>query len=178
MVKLKSFSSRTQEDWGINSDLISPLGWKTAIFELSGVELNPTPTRRLHALVRAAKAVYAEFKEYIQPELAKKGKMDVVLAADDMVPIFIYIICQSSLKHPILNKNLLWAICHADLLQGESGYYLTVYESAIEYIILQNLEKPSLDSFDDIGTYWNNTDYEGLFIDDNLFRKTSFSVML
>jgi hypothetical protein len=38
------------------------------------------------------------------------------------------------LKQPLLNRDLLWSICHPDLLHGESGYYLTVYESALEFI--------------------------------------------
>ena len=54
-----------------------------------------------------------------------------------MVPIFIYVMCQcyQSLKHPITNRDLLWSICLPDQLHGEAGYYLTLYESAVEFII-------------------------------------------
>jgi hypothetical protein len=59
------------------------------------------------------------------------------IAADDLVPIFLYILCQThgKLKHPLQNRDLMWSLCHPDQLHGESGYYLTVYESALEYII-------------------------------------------
>ena len=135
LVKMKLFSSRQQEDWDIPSSVISPNNWRSAVFEIAGVERNPTPTRRLNALVRTAKKIYAEFKEIVLPRLQSEGKGDTVLSADDLVPIFIYVLCQSGLKHPLLNRDLLWKICHPDMLRGECGYYLTIYESSLQFIL-------------------------------------------
>jgi len=140
MAKIKKLSKKSQLEWDIPADLVSPHGFQSAVFELAGLERNPTPTRRLNALVRTGKAICAEFKQHILPKLAEKGKKDVVLAADDMLPIFIYVICQTELKHPLLNRDLLWGICHPDLLHGECGYYLTVYESALHYITEQEID--------------------------------------
>ena len=132
--KMNELARRSQDDWGIPKDNVSSLGWKSAIFELEGVERNPTPSTRLNAIVRAAKAIYAEYKNEVIPRLSKKGKHDAVLGADDLVPIFIFVLCRSGLLHPIFNKDLLWGLCHPDQLYGESGYYLTIYESAVAYV--------------------------------------------
>ena len=133
--KMRMLSNRTQHDWEIPNSFISPHNWSSAVFELAGVERNPTPSRRLNALVRTAKFIYAEFKENLLPKLAAEGKGDTVLSADDLVPIFIYVLCQCGLKHPLLNRDLLWKIGHPDMLTGECGYYLTIYESALQYLI-------------------------------------------
>ena len=132
--KMNELAKRSQGDWGIPKDNISSLGWKSAIFELEGVERNPTPSTKLNAIVRAAKAIYAEYKNEVIPRLSRKGKHDAVLGADDLVPIFIFVLCRSGLLHPIFNKDLLWGLCHPDQLYGESGYYLTIYESAVAYV--------------------------------------------
>ena len=60
-----------------------------------------------------------------------------VLGADDLVPIFIFVLCQSGLVTPLRDKDLLWALCHPDQLYGEAGYYLTVYESACAFVEAQ-----------------------------------------
>ena len=132
---LRQLQSRSQSEWDINPDFMSTSDWKAASFEMAGIERNPTPSMRLNALVRTAKAIYAEFKNDVMPTLITKGKGDTVLGADDLLPIFIYVLCQSGLRTPLLNKELLWRLCHPDQLHGESGYYLTVYESAVEFVL-------------------------------------------
>ena len=62
-----------------------------------------------------------------------EGKKDAVLGADDLVPIFLYVLSRSRLVNPLTDKDLLWGLCHPDQLYGESGYYLTIYESAVAY---------------------------------------------
>ena len=115
---MKHLSSRTQNDWGITDDHASPSDWRLATFELAGVERNPTPSLRLNALVRAAKAIYSEHKRVVLPALKeRKGYLsdsDMVLGGDDILPIFIYVICRSDLEHPALNKDILWKLCHPD----------------------------------------------------------------
>jgi hypothetical protein len=95
---------------------------------------------KIYALLQCAKAIYAEFKDEILPDIIAKnpGKTDVAIGADDFLPLFLYVLCHSSINTPLLTKELLWGLCHPDQLYGESGYYLTVYESALEFI--QNIE--------------------------------------
>jgi hypothetical protein len=37
----------------------------------------------------------------------------------------------------------MWSLCHPDQLQGEAGYYLTVYESSIEYVLQESISNDS-----------------------------------
>lgn len=89
----------------------------------------------LHALARTAKAIYSEFRLAVAPTMQEKNISKSYLSADDLVPIFIYIFCQSDLNHAIMNKELMWNLCHPDQLHGEYGYYLTAYESSIEFVM-------------------------------------------
>jgi hypothetical protein len=164
--RIKVLSSRQQHEWDISPDHISPAGWSSAIFELAGIERNPTQSMRLQALVYAAKAIYSEFKCEVLPLLcARKGdamsSTDAMLGADDFLPIFIFVVCQAHLKHPHLNKDMLWILCHPDQLRGESGYYLTMYESAIEFIdsveVPQELLSQVVVHESDVATQYDDT---------------------
>jgi hypothetical protein len=134
--------SRSQTQWGIAPEFVSPLGWRTASFELSSIEHNLTPTFQLQVLTRTVKAIYNEFKIAVLPRMQAMGVHgNVYLGADDLVPIFLYVFCQSNLRHPVRNRDLMWALCHPDQLHGEGGYYLTVYESAIDFVLRENIEQ-------------------------------------
>ena len=176
---MRVLSTRSQTDWGIPEDMTSPHDFKSAIFELSGLERNPNPSRRLNALVRTGKSVYAEFKEHVLPRLQAKDKGDTVLAADDLLPIFIFIICRSHLRHPLLNKDVLWGVCHPDLLRGECGYYLAMYESALQYILEQSVDVSTV-ALGDLTNYFDS-DYSVLSDDESvplsrpLSRRSLFS---
>jgi hypothetical protein len=141
--KMKALSVRTQQQWGIPEDMVSPLGWQTAVFELQGLEHNLTPSTQLHVLTRTVKAIYNEFKHVVLPQLRKTGSSQSCIAADDLVPIFIYIFCRSNLKHPMRSRDLMWSLCHPDQLQGEGGYYLTVFESSIEFVLNEEISRDS-----------------------------------
>lgn len=81
----------------------------------------------------------------VLPSLAQQGKTDVCIGADDLVPIFLFVFVQAELTCPILCKELMWALCHPDQLQGEGGYYLTVFESSIEFVTEEPLESSKFD---------------------------------
>lgn len=134
---METISTRTQEEMNIESDHVSALGWETAVFELAGVGRAATPSMQLMSLVRACKAIYAEFKQVVVPRLVALGKPHsaCLLGADGLVPIFIFVLCRSKLKRPTFHKELLWTLCHPDQLQGECGYFLTVFESSISFLL-------------------------------------------
>ena len=127
-LKLDILQNSTQNDWEIPADCQSPLEWKAAIFELKGCETY-NPSQCITAIVATAKAIFAEYEAN-----QEQGKESNALGADDLVPIFIFVLCHSGLKTPLLNKDLLWSICHPSQLLGECGYYLTVYESAVAFV--------------------------------------------
>jgi len=127
--KMKSLQGKSQADWSIPAETRSPLEWSQAIFELQGCELLPTPSQMLLSIVSTAKSIFAEY------EANNVGRSNTAaLGADDLVPIFIFVLVQANLRTPLLTKDLLWSICQPSQLYGECGYYLTVYESALLYI--------------------------------------------
>lgn len=162
--RFRRLSTRSQTELGIPATHVSSLQWSSAQFELAGIERNPTPSTRLQAVVRTAKAIYAEFNKEVVPRIMKQKQKEaeekikagnrksyrqsarlaapqeedkadqVMLGADDLVPIFIFVVCRAGLQTPLRNKDLLWNLCHPDQLYGEPGYYLTQYESAVAYI--------------------------------------------
>ena len=56
------------------------------------------------------------------------------LAADEFLPIFIYVIVHAELAAPLLTRERLWRLGHPRALQAEPGYYLTMFDAGIEYI--------------------------------------------
>lgn len=158
--KVKYLSRRTQTQWGIPDDFVSPLGWRSASFALSSIEHNLTPTYQLQVLSRAVKAIYNEFKHAVLPRLGEGKVGNVFLGADDLVPIFLYVFSKSNLRHPVRNRDLMWALCHPDQLHGEGGYYLTIYESAIDFVLRENIEAENFLSPDEENgiRYTSNSD--------------------
>jgi hypothetical protein len=146
--KVKHFKKRTQAGWNVPEEFISPTGWESAIFELSGLARAPTPSMQINSLVRCCKSIYSEFKHSVLPALKKKGNDQSFLGADDLVPIFIYVFCKAELREPHVHKDLMWNLCHPDQLHGECGYYLTVFESAIEYVEAEPLEDEDDDRYE------------------------------
>lgn len=122
--------------------------WHSAITELTSLNLATLPSEQLGVILRAARNIYQCHKEYLeeaerhtaQYELQTgtpfTQKIDVPkeLGADDFLPIFVHCLIQSGVEQPLLIKELLWRLADPDLLRGESGYYLTVFEAALEHI--------------------------------------------
>ena len=139
--KINTFRGRSQLEWNVEEAFVSPLNWDSAIHELRGIDRAITPSMQIHSLVRACKAIQAEFKQAVLPTLKTKGVSDTYLNADTFVPIFIYVFCRSELSTPHLYKDLMWELCHPDQLHGEAGYYLTVFESALEYVEVEPIDE-------------------------------------
>jgi hypothetical protein len=145
--RLRFLSQRSQSDWDIPLELQSPVFWENARNDLKGIEHSPNQSMKLYALVRCAKSIYSEFNDVVLKRIqAEYPGKEVTLGADDFLPIFMFVLCQSDLRTPLLNKELLWGLCHPDQLYGESGYYLTVYESALEYCQCVPITDEQLDS--------------------------------
>ena len=145
---------RPQTFFGIKASEASPNNWQAAVCELSIIESRPTAFERLHCLLDAARSIYAEFaatqnmkawveyeKERARPVQARWGAAaepfkprPCVLAADEFFPIFVYAVVNAEIQRPEAVKHSMLTLCAKGLLQGEGGYYLTVFEAAIEYI--------------------------------------------
>mmetsp|Transcript_9434 Transcript_9434/g.18342 ORF Transcript_9434/g.18342 Transcript_9434/m.18342 type:complete len:647 (-) Transcript_9434:135-2075(-) len=130
----KTLAIGSQSDFGIASEYLMPNGWASAIVQLSMLERFNSPVKQLGVLVATARCIFSSFNEY-ESSKSKSGKYEPkYLSADDFFPIFLFVMCNAALKHPHLNKALMWGLCSKAQLQAEGGYYLTVYEAAVTYI--------------------------------------------
>lgn len=131
--KLRASRKFTQKTVEILEENRSPRDWQNAVDALSGMHAQETPTAMLSQLFSSAKAVYIEHSRNEEAG----GKL---LGADDFVPIHIFCVVRAALRRPLLCCHLMWNLCDPDKLQGEAGYYLTVFESALMYILETELE--------------------------------------
>ena len=135
--KINFLSTKTQKDWGLANKLqgeVSIHNWKNASFELSNMEQNETPLLRLYALQKSIHAIYIEFDKEVVRRLTRNGKKDCSLILDDLLAIFIFVLCQSNLKNPLLMRDLLWQLVYPNQLINDFGYYLTIFDLAIDVI--------------------------------------------
>lgn len=70
------------------------------------------------------------------------------LSADDLLPILIYVIIHSNISNLESQSQYIWNLSDPDDLTGESGYYLTMFSSTIEY--LKDLSEPQPNSTSNI----------------------------
>jgi hypothetical protein len=56
------------------------------------------------------------------------------IAGDDMLPIFTFVLCRARLAVPVATCALLWGLGDPASLAGESGYYLTVFSAALQFV--------------------------------------------
>ena len=139
--KLQYLSKKSQKDWGLAKRLqgeVSIHNWKNASFELSTIEQNTTPSLRLYALQKAIHAIYIEFDKEVVRRLARNGKKESSLIIDDLLAIFIFVVCQSKLKNPLLMRDLLWQLVYPNQLIQDFGYYLTIFDLALE--VIENIQ--------------------------------------
>jgi len=141
--------SATPLDLGVTPSL-ADCRWTRAIFSLSTLDDKALPLHKLATLTATAKEIHDEHKKLLdafthvaslkycqQAEkdfYMTKKKPPSFLAADDFLPIFIYVFVQAELHSPLQARTLLWALANPKHLRGESGYFLTMFDAAIEYV--------------------------------------------
>ena len=52
----------------------------------------------------------------------------------DVLPIFIFVTVHAELDSPLKDKECMWSLCEPDMVAGEGGYYLTVFDAALSYL--------------------------------------------
>ena len=102
------------------------------------------PTDKLAALLRAAKVIYGTFAAEKEARIKalrrttskdeKMPKMADELGADEFLPIFIFVTVHAELDAPLKDKECMWSLCEPDMVAGEGGYYLTVFDAALSYL--------------------------------------------
>ena len=91
-------------------------------------------------MLSSAKSIYTIHNVEKNLHNADKSAQHI-MGADDFLPIHIFIVCNAGIKEPLLLTTMLWKLVSHTVLQGESGYYLTVFESALAYIADMSMDK-------------------------------------
>ena len=104
-------------------------GFADAQESLRALQHDQLPCEILDALLRTVRAIY---------KTANKLGAQAVMAGDDLLPVLIYVVIHSDgLANPFSKCMLAWELCDPEQLQSEAGYYLTVFESGLQWIISQ-----------------------------------------
>eukprot|EP01027_Heterolobosea_sp_BB2_P012151 GEZU01017629.1.p1 GENE.GEZU01017629.1~~GEZU01017629.1.p1 ORF type:complete len:457 (-),score=85.18 GEZU01017629.1:53-1423(-) len=145
-IKLQQVKGKSQDFFCIPKDFQSPNNWIAAINELKNLNDVETPHEKMRALLSSAKAIYVAHNYYKNRGAEKKTTY--FMNADEFLPIHIYTIVHSDLVDPIYTSEYLWALSDPDSLQGEGGYYLTVFCSALSFLENINPETGKIDEGD------------------------------
>lgn len=132
-----------QAYYGIPPELVSPGQWANASRTLAKADDDvalPLPGPKLELFFETVRAIYVEHLLNQCSARGGGGEEMAPLTGDDLLPIFVYVLIRSRLRRPLCLRALLTGLCSADTLRGEGGYYLTVFEAAIEYIKSLELE--------------------------------------
>ena len=128
---------KPQEYFGIEAANVSPSSWQAAVEELNKVNNQRMPSGKLRALLRCRTKIYDLFSaERAAATATADGAQakEAYLAADDFLSVFVFVLVQSELSQLPAVCRFMSELCDPDLLAGQHGYYLTVFESAIRCI--------------------------------------------
>ena len=106
--------------------------WQGAVDELRRLETASTPTTMLSCITAMIRSIYDTVEE--------EGEGRIVVGADDLMPVVIYVLCQSQL--PALGARLSYIekLCDQSLIFSEEGYFFNTVAAALSF--LQKLEPP------------------------------------
>jgi hypothetical protein len=147
--KREALRANPQEYFGIAADSTSPSGWRDAVDEVNKIAQHQMPSGKLHALLRSTTKIYDVFtaeqsaraSAAAKDDDVNKPPVDQFLAADEFLSVFIFVLVQSTLDKLPVTCRFMSDLCDPELLSGEHGYYLTVFESAIQCIADSEAER-------------------------------------
>ena len=127
---------KPQEYFGIEAANVSPSSWQAAVEELNKVNHQRMPSGKLRALLRCRTKIYDLFSAERAAAATADGAQakEAYLAADDFLSVFVFVLVRSELSQLPAVCRFMSELCDPDLLAGQHGYYLTVFESAIRCI--------------------------------------------
>jgi hypothetical protein len=130
--KLDQLRALSQSQIGVPNKFISKSNWQFAIVEIDELSSALLPSQKLQCILDCVQTII----DSAQREFGGSGLggSTVTLPADDLLPIFIYVVTHSSLGGLESQSQFIWNLADPDDLTGERGYYLTMFSSVIEFI--------------------------------------------
>ncbi|KAG6954519.1 hypothetical protein JG688_00012305 [Phytophthora aleatoria] len=114
----------------------SPSEWKSAVALLNCMDNYSLPSEKAAVLVEVARCIYeTHAREHgFETDSTGKSVQPTLMAADDFLPIFIFVLARCQLRSVIVARHLISETMITALMIGETGYYATMLEAAIGYI--------------------------------------------
>lgn len=126
-LKKQWMSQQTQEFFDISQKHLSPSFWEASIALMNSLDTYSLPSEKTAILVQVAHSIVVTFE-------SEQGGDRRALAADDFLPIFVFVLCNCSLKSIVALKSMLSETMIHSIGVGEKGYYVTMLEAAVEYV--------------------------------------------
>lgn len=121
--------SQPQQYLEIPASHASPSDWTRAVHLLSRMDNFSLPSEKAGVLVAVAQCIFeTHAREH------SEGTGVSPMAADDFLPIFIFVLSRCHLRHVVLTQQVISETMGAHATLGETGYYATMLEAAVAYI--------------------------------------------
>ncbi|ESO83484.1 hypothetical protein LOTGIDRAFT_236523 [Lottia gigantea] len=134
---IKYARNKTAEEIGIKPGIKPPEGSDMELIKhyLDKMQKTYSPVKKLENLLAATTTIYqcAKGKQC----LPNRGPGS--LGADDFLPVLIYVIVHSGMVSAEIEADYMWGLLHPTLQNGEGGYYLTTFSSAV--LVLRNFRQ-------------------------------------
>jgi hypothetical protein len=123
-----------QSYFDIYVDHISPSSWQASIAAFKAITQKTLPCDKINALLEMSRGIFQLYR-------AEHPDVSQPLSADDLLPIFIYIMVQAQLPSMISLLNTLQYLCAEDKRMSEAGYYLATLQASVTHILEADLRR-------------------------------------
>lgn len=148
--KMRFFANIAPEHLEIPSGILLSNTYEMAIQDLQRVSHFKSPKDKLTMIVNACKLVNGMVWENSKNKAIPSG-------ADDFLPVLIFMTIKACPEMPNTHLNYLRELRSTELLKGYADYYLTAYESVLDFI--ERLDQSRLKiSAEDYGTLFGGGD--------------------
>lgn len=128
VARIGEMRSTPQSAFDICTEHISLSSWQSAIERMIEVKEKHIPYDKLQCLAEACKEVP---RLYILEHPSSSGP----LAADDFLPIFIYVLVNADIDNLLELKHILPEMCEPSQRLSEMGYYVATFAAAVEHLV-------------------------------------------
>jgi hypothetical protein len=132
ILKLKD---KQQDFFGIPKSLQSPSNWRDVCVILNELFLRSIPFDRIEVLKAAIKEIPNVYAREVLAVSKNSPKQPQYISADDMLPIFVYLLATSNLPFGLCSLSLeINSLCDQQLKISEIGYVLATFEASVHHL--------------------------------------------
>ncbi len=126
--KLARIINMPQSFYGIPEAHWSPSDWDVLVRDLRDIRSKTLPLDRMDWLLQVSKEIPRLFQ-------LEHPRADKPLSADDLLPIFIYIVVRAQIGDLLALNQEFQSLCDPDKRLSETGYYLATLEACLQHLV-------------------------------------------